>query len=89
MRFRVFILVIFIFLLQSVHGGVSEQLVTLLADCPASVAADYASTIPAITKKMRDQVATLKAVVPRACYLELGESQLETALVLGNYGLIR
>lgn len=63
----------------------------LLADCPESVAKSYATSVPrfarVLPEKKADPAATLAAVVPRACYLELQDWQLQTALQLGHYGL--
>ncbi len=63
----------------------------LLADCPESVAKSYSATVPrfarVLPEKKADPAATLTAVVPRACYLELQDWQLQTALQLGHYGL--
>jgi hypothetical protein len=63
----------------------------LLADCPESVANSYAKSLPrfvtALPEKKADPAATLAAVLPRACYLELQDWQLQTALQLGHYGL--
>lgn len=63
----------------------------ILEDCPESVGAAYARNLPryakALPEKKADPVQTLKAVVPRACYLELQDWQMQTALQLGHFGL--
>jgi lipoprotein Spr/probable lipoprotein NlpC len=68
-----------------------ELIARLLADCPETMAKSYATSIPriarALPEKKADPAATLSAVVPRACYLELQDWQLQTALQLGHYGL--
>lgn len=68
-----------------------ELIERLLADCPESVAKSYATSVPrfarVLPEKKADPAATLAAVVPRACYLELQDWQLQTALQLGHYGL--
>lgn len=77
-----------------VHGmaaQVPENLIPeLLADCPDHVAEKYAGPLPRYAKVLPDKKAdvslTLKAVVPRACHLELQDWQLQTALQLGHFG---
>lgn len=68
-----------------------EVIAALVEDCPESVAETYAKAIPrfakAMPEKKADPAITLKAVVPRACHLELQDWQLQTALQLGHYGL--
>lgn len=68
-----------------------ETISRLLSDCPESVARTYAVHLPrfakALPEKKADPVTTLNAVVPRACYLELQDWQLQTALQLAHYGL--
>lgn len=68
-----------------------ETISRLLGDCPESVANSYRASLPrfakALPEKKADPVTTLKAVVPRACYLELQDWQLQTALQLAHYGL--
>ncbi|MBS0618157.1 MAG: C40 family peptidase [Spirochaetes bacterium] len=65
----------------------------LVADCPDAVSAIYAKSLPryakVLTTKIADPAITLSAVVPRACYLELQDWQLQTALQLGHYGQSR
>jgi len=65
----------------------------LVADCPDAVGAAYAKSLPryakVLTTKIADPSITLAAVVPRACYLELQDWQLQTALQLGHYGQSR
>ncbi len=67
-----------------------DLIANLLADCPEAVAAKYASALPRYARVLPDKKTnpseTLKAVVPRACYLELQDWQLQTALQLGHYG---
>ncbi len=70
---------------------VPENLISeLLADCPEAVAEKYAAPLPRYARVLPDKKAdvslTLKAVVPRACHLELQDWQLQTALQLGHYG---
>lgn len=70
---------------------VPENLIPeLLADCPDAVAEKYTGPLPRYAKVLPDKKAdvslTLKAVVPRACHLELQDWQLQTALQLGHYG---
>jgi cell wall-associated NlpC family hydrolase len=74
------------------HAQVPDELISaLVEDCPETVAETYAKAIPRLAKalpaKKADPAATLKAVVPRACHLELMDWQLQTALQLGHYGL--
>lgn len=68
-----------------------ETLAQVLEDCPATVAETYARSVPRYIRqlpaKKADPVVTVKAVVPRACYLELMDWQLQTALQLAHYGL--
>ena len=77
---------------HSASAEIPDDLIPrLLADCPESVAKSYATSIPrfarVLPEKKADPAATLAAVVPRACYLELQNWQLQTALQLGHYGL--
>jgi len=77
---------------HSASADIPDDLILrLVADCPESVAKSYATSIPrfarALPEKKADPAATLAAVVPRACYLELQDWQLQTALQLGHYGL--
>lgn len=66
-----------------------ELIQTLVADCPESVADSYLKALPRLAKALPEKKAdlTLRAVVPRACHLELMDWQLQTALQLGHYGL--
>ncbi len=78
--------------LSNLNAEVSDELVaTLVEDCPESVAETYTKALPryakALPEKKADPAQTLKAVVPRACHLELQDWQLQTALQLGHYGL--
>lgn len=71
---------------------VPEALVaSLLEDCPEGVAETYSKSVPrfvrVLPEKKADPGVTLQAVLPRACYLELQDWQLQTALQLGHYGL--
>ena len=75
-----------------VPAQVSEDVISrVLDDCPQSVSEAYQRSLPRFAKilpaKKADPVVTLEAVVPRACYLELQDWQLQTALQLGHYGL--
>lgn len=75
----------------TLFAQVPEDLIpSLLADCPESVASKYAGALPRYARVLPDKktnpAETLKAVVPRACYLELQDWQLQTALQLGHYG---
>lgn len=77
------------------HGAsaqaADELMQRLLADCPEAVARSYAVSVPrfvrVLPEKKADPAATLAAVLPRACFLELQDWQLQTALQLGHYGL--
>ncbi|MCX7631961.1 MAG: C40 family peptidase [Turneriella sp.] len=68
-----------------------ETIEQRLTECPPSVATRYRRSLPqyvkALPEKKADPLATLDAVLPRACYLELQDWQLQTALQLGHYGL--
>lgn len=75
-----------------VPAQVSDDVIArVLDDCPQNVADAYARSLPRFAKvlpaKKADPVVTLEAVVPRACYLELQDWQLQTALQLGHFGL--
>ncbi|MBV6494142.1 MAG: hypothetical protein LDLANPLL_02168 [Turneriella sp.] len=75
-----------------VVGAISETEIQKLVDaCPEPLADSYAKALPRFSKilpeKKADPVKTMEAVLPRACYLELHEWQLQTALQLGHYGL--
>lgn len=93
-KFRSTIVVALSSALLLAHGTAAQapdDLITeLLADCPEAVAAKYAGPLPRYARVLPDKKAdvalTLKAVVPRACYLELQDWQLQTALQLGHYG---
>jgi cell wall-associated NlpC family hydrolase len=74
------------------QAEVSDELIaTLVDDCPESVTETYTKALPRYAKLLPDKKAdpaqTLKAIVPRACHLELQDWQLQTALQLGHYGL--
>lgn len=78
--------------MTSVPAQVSDDVISrVLEDCPQSVTESYARSLPRFAKilpaKKADPAITLQAVVPRACYLELQDWQLQTALQLGHYGL--
>lgn len=76
------------------HGMAAQApdnlIAELLAECPEAVAEKYAGPLPRYARVLPDKKAdvalTLKAVVPRACHLELQDWQLQTALQLGHYG---
>jgi probable lipoprotein NlpC len=75
-----------------IHADVTAEMMNkLLEDCSDAVKGDYTRSIPRFTRllpeKKADPQVTLGAVVPRACYLELHDWQLQTALQLGHYGL--
>ncbi len=78
--------------MMPVPAQVSDDVIlNVLDDCPQSVSESYARSLPRFAKvlpaKKADPAVTLRAVVPRACYLELQDWQLQTALQLGHYGL--
>lgn len=88
----VFFFIAALFFTGSSQAQVSDEVIqNLIADCPASVSASYARVLPRYAKslpeKKVDPTVALQAIVPRACYLELQDWQLQTALQLGHYGL--
>ncbi|HRP70446.1 MAG TPA: NlpC/P60 family protein [Turneriella sp.] len=87
-----FLFAIFLLPLSAILSAVTNEEITKLVDaCSEPVASGYAKVLPRFSKvlpeKKADPLKTLEAVVPRACYLELQEWQLQTALQLGHYGL--
>ena len=88
------ILMILIFA-QNIFGQESEvdlaAIKILDESCPEVIAENYRKTIfrniNVLPVKKVDPVITVKAVLPRACHLELHDWQLQTALQLGHYGL--
>lgn len=80
-----------VFVLPAPAQVSDDVIARVLADCPQSVSEAYQRSLPRYAKvlpaKKADPTVTLEAVVPRACYLELQDWQLQTALQLGHYGL--